>query len=336
MFNRRKASGDRREDAADGSRVTHAPAAPDEAASTPVVPEPRGPRSDDGGTADRRPPGFAVGVEDMLRWLEHGVLDPAADPPARGPRTADDDVAAQADSLQTTVSVQKQAQRMLALAMRMRADAAVQAERILHEAREAAGKLEADTRHKLEQTRAETREWATAQRSAVENTIREVVEAAQHDAESIRAEALRTARLEAEQAARSQAARALAEGEREAAMIRARARDVLGRLATTVGETANTLHGLSDLLVAHVDVLQHQRESIEHLAAEVEHQTRSFNERRPAGTGEEPDPAAPQDDPPGDDPPGDDPPGDDPPGDDPPGDDPPGDDPPGDDPPGDD
>ena len=228
----------------------------------------------------------AVEIEDILHRLEQ--LPSAARTTVVSPsssQTLDRRVLAQADSLQTTVSVQKQAQRMLALAMRMRADSAVQAERILHEAREAAGRLEEECRRQLEQTRVETREWALAERASVEAAVRAIVEAAQRDADAMRAEVLQTSRAEAERTARRDAARAAAQGERDAALVRAQARDLLGRLATAVGETTNTVHVLADLLGSHVDVLRQQHESVEQLADELERHAGAFKAQRSSPDG---------------------------------------------------
>jgi hypothetical protein len=187
--------------------------------------------------------------------------------PARGgdrqqePTTRATEASAYADSLRATLSAQKQAEQMLAVATRVRGEAAAQGERILVEAQEAAMRLQAEAEKHAERARAELSAWAAAQRKAVDAAIGEVIDAARQEAERVRSEAVQSAMAEAAKRAGQQVADSKAAGRREAERIQSDAvrllthsrlllsesRDTLLECATVMAEAADSFRARADL-----------------------------------------------------------------------------------------
>ena len=182
------------------------------------------------------------------------------DQPAREPDAASVTASAteHAATLRATRDAQKDAQALLAMANETRQAASEEAERIVLEARDAA-----------ERSRQELAGWAAAQRAKVEALAADLAESARHDADAIRAEALRTSMMEAEDTARRYVAEAAANAQTDADAIRAEARNVLNR-ATELGEDAS--EAVRDLTTTMADImsrLQATRSSMEQLLTET-------------------------------------------------------------------
>jgi hypothetical protein len=184
-------------------------------------------------------------------------------PPGAAP--SDPDVASvaakateHAETLRATRDAQQEAQAMLAMASEARKDASEQAERIVLEARDAA-----------ERTRQELAGWAAAQRAKVDALAADMVESANRDADSIRAEALRTSMVEAEETARLYVAEAATRAQRDADATRGEARNVLHRATELGQEAAEAIRDLTTTVSDIVTRLQDARASMEQLLAEI-------------------------------------------------------------------
>jgi gas vesicle protein len=184
---------------------------------------------------------------------------PSFDPPAP------DHVA----TLRATLESQQQAQEMLAIAAQTRSSATEQAERILVEARDAADRMRTEAATHAERVRRETAERVAAQRARVDEAVAELTEAAERDAESIRAEAMRSAMTEAEQTARMYVGEAAARGARDAEEIRGRAREVLVRAAELGAGVQASITSLTEILATAMTTVQGQLTEIDQLLAEV-------------------------------------------------------------------
>ncbi|WP_344776233.1 hypothetical protein [Nocardioides panacisoli] len=185
-------------------------------------------------------------------------LQPPGSPPT-DPDVASVTAAAQehAATLRATREAHQEAQQMLAVATEARRTAADEAERIMLEATAAA-----------ERARQELAGWAAAQRAKVDALAADLVESANRDADSIRAEALRTSMAEAEETSRAYIADAAESARRDGEEIRGEARNVLNR-ATELGEqVADTI---TDLTTAVADILERllaARDSMDQLLSE--------------------------------------------------------------------
>lgn len=171
------------------------------------------------------------------------------------------EASAYADSLRATLSAQKQAEQMLAIATRVRGEAAAQGERILVEAQEAAKRLQAEAEKHAERARAELSAWAADQRMAVDAAIGEVIDAARQEAERVRKEAVESAKAEAAKYAGQPGAKGTTAGRREAERIQSDAvrllthsrlllsesRDTLLECATVMGEAADSFRARAEL-----------------------------------------------------------------------------------------
>jgi hypothetical protein len=171
------------------------------------------------------------------------------------------EASAYADSLRATLKAQKQAEQLLAVATRVRGEAAAQGERILVEAQEAAMRLQAEAEKHAERARAELSAWAAEQRRAVDAAIGDVIDAAHQEAERVRKEAVESAKAEAAKRAGQQHAKGTAAGRREAERIQSDAvrllthsrlllsesRDTLLECATVMGEAADSFRARAEL-----------------------------------------------------------------------------------------
>ncbi|GAA1501623.1 hypothetical protein GCM10009788_00260 [Nocardioides humi] len=160
---------------------------------------------------------------------------------------------AHAATLRATRDAHREAQAMLAVA----SQASEEAERVVLEAREAA-----------ERARQELADWAAAQRAQVDSLAADLAESAHHDADVIRAEALRTSMAEAEETARLYVAEAAVGAQRDAEEIRAAARAVLRRANELGEEVTEAIWDLTSAAAAVTTRLQGARAMMEQLLAE--------------------------------------------------------------------
>ena len=185
-------------------------------------------------------------------------LQPPGSPPT-DPDVASVTAAAEehASTLRATREANQEAQELLALATEARRTASAEAERIVMEAKEAA-----------ERARQELAGWAAAQRAKIDALTTDMVESANRDADSIRAEALRTSMAEAEETSRAFIADAAESARRDGEEIRGEARNVLNH-ATELGE--QVAETITDLTTAVADILERllsARDAMEQLLSE--------------------------------------------------------------------
>jgi hypothetical protein len=186
--------------------------------------------------------------------------------PSAAARTTE--ASAYADSLRATLSAQKQAEQMLAVATRVRGEAAAQGERILLEAQEAAMRLQAEAEKHAERARIELSAWAADQRKAVDAAIGEVIDAAHQEAERVRNEAVQTARAEAaKQAGRQDAGKAA--GRREAERIQSDAVRLLTHSRLLLSESRDTLLECATVMAEAADSFRARAELTESLLEQV-------------------------------------------------------------------
>lgn len=177
-----------------------------------------------------------------------------------------------AAALRATRDAQHQAQEMLSVAARTRSEATEQAEQILAEAREAAARMREEAARDAELSRREAADWVAAQRARIDTVVAELTDAAEHDAERIRTEAMQTAMAEAESTARRYVDEAVARGARDADALRARAHEVLGRAAGLGRGTSTTVRDLATTLETTIAGLHDQLADVDALLAETEPQ----------------------------------------------------------------
>jgi F0F1-type ATP synthase membrane subunit b/b' len=185
-------------------------------------------------------------------------LQPPGSPPT-DPDVASVTAAAEehASTLRATREAHQEAQKLLALATEARKSASDEAERIVLEAKEAA-----------ERARQELAGWAAAQRAKVDALAADMVESANRDADTIRAEALRTSMAEAEETSRAYIADAAERARREGEEIRGEARNVLNH-ATELGEqVAETITDLTTTVADILERLLAARAAMEQLLSE--------------------------------------------------------------------
>lgn len=198
--------------------------------------------------ADEPPRSEAVRAFDQVLSELHPPGTPSADVDASSVTASTEE---HASTLRATRDAHHEAQQMLTMASEARQSAAAEAERIVLEARDAA-----------ERARQELAGWAAAQRAKVDALAADMVESANRDADTIRAEALRTSMVEAEETARAYVAAAAEQARQDGEAVRAEARSVLHRamdlgqqaaesisdLTTTVGDIMERLHGAREAM----------------------------------------------------------------------------------------
>jgi hypothetical protein len=220
---------------------------PDEA--QPAVPHGIAPEALAPEQAEPGDPAEPVGVEELLRHLE-SITAAGEAPSSDAWNRLADDASSHAEILQGTLDAQKQAQRMLALATKLRGDASAQAEQILQEARAAAARLRQDAARESERSRAEIAGWAASRRQEIEATVADLLHAAKADAERIRAEAERTALEQAEVTARRYVREISAAAEREAESTRLQAREFCRDSAGAVTEVQESVQQLAEAVAS--------------------------------------------------------------------------------------
>lgn len=209
-----------------------------------------------------------AGLDDLLRRLDTSAQ---ATPPVTGGAlaTVASEASGHADVLRSTLNAQHEAHEMLSLARKARDSASEQAEEIVREAKEVALRLEAEAREHAEQARQENTTWASEQRKTIDAVIKELIEAATRDAETIRAEALQHAMTEAEHTAQQYVSLAAASGARDAEHVRAEARELMVRSRQLVDGTTATLHTLTTTMSDAMMTMQSQMEALTQLLAET-------------------------------------------------------------------
>lgn len=209
-----------------------------------------------------------AGLEDLLRRLESTAQ---ATPPATGGglATVASEASGHAEVLRSTLNAQHEAHEMLSLARKARDSASEQAEEIVREAKQVAVRLEGEAREYAEQARQENASWASEQRKAIDAVVKELIEAATRDAETIRAEALQNAMSEAERTAQQYVSLAAASGARDADHVRAEARELMARSRQLVDGTTATLHTLTTTMSDAMMTMQTQMEALSQLLADT-------------------------------------------------------------------
>ncbi|WGL50996.1 hypothetical protein P5P86_13595 [Nocardioides sp. BP30] len=196
-------------------------------------------------------------LEELMRRLEQVTTIASTPGPAPLKRVAGE-ASEHAQALQATLQAQKQAQRMLALATKVRGQASAQAEQIMREAQETALRLNEEAEREAAQAREETSAWAAVQRRQVEQAVSGLLDAASADADRIRAEAERAALAEAAETSRQYVARVSAAADRDAEAIRAEARDVLSRAQLAAEEAAHSARSFADAIASYLVSIQRQ------------------------------------------------------------------------------
>lgn len=136
------------------------------------------------------------------------------------------------DTLRAAIEAQQNAQRILELATKERADATAQSEQILLEAKAMSARLQKEAQADSDRVHKKTKAWAADQRAAIKSLVADVKAAAAEESEKLRAEAMEQAREEADAFGAEERARHREEASRDAAEIRARARRMLDRSQT--------------------------------------------------------------------------------------------------------
>lgn len=209
-----------------------------------------------------------VGLDDLLHRLEMTAL---SSPPVTGEGLATVASAASghADVLRSTINAQHEAHEMLTMARKTRDAATQQAEEIVHEAQQVAERLEREAREYAEQARQETTNWANEQRRGIDTAVRDLIDAAARDADSIRAEAVQNAMTEAEHTARQYVSLAAASGARDADRLRAEANELLTRSRQLIDGTSATLRTLTTTMSDAVGAMESQMDALAQLLSET-------------------------------------------------------------------
>ncbi|QYJ02982.1 hypothetical protein KUV85_11620 [Nocardioides panacisoli] len=246
----------------------------EDAAASPVHPSPGAePFSGSTGTGGTTTPSESPArdtVDEMLARL--GSL--SSEEPVERPEVwheVTEEATSHSEALKSALQAQQQAQAMLELAARERADATSQGEQILLEARAMANRLAEEAEGHVQRSRAETKAWAADQRRAVSELVANLEVTARDDAEEIRLEARRTARIEAEEEAARYVARVTAAGAKDAEILRARASDLLAQSTTLLADARASVAEFADAAGSFVVGLQRRVEEME--AMLVEHRT---------------------------------------------------------------
>jgi hypothetical protein len=193
----------------------------------------------------------------------------AVQPPVKQSAGRTTEASAYADSLRATLSAQKQAEQMLAVATRVRGEAAAQGERILVEAQEAAMRLQAEAEKHAERARTELSAWAADQRKAVDAAIADVIDEARQEAERVRTEADESARAEAAKRAGQQETRPTAAGRQEAERIQSDAVRLLTHSRLLLSESRDTLLECATVMAEAADSFRARAELTESLLDQV-------------------------------------------------------------------
>jgi hypothetical protein len=257
MFNHGRADGED-DEGADGTTAPSAtPAAEESTGAGPAT-----------AAAGRQGPT----LEEMMRRLDE-MSGTSASAHSDSLEELAEQASAHASALRATLDAEKEAQRMLALATRVRGEAATRAEQILLEARAVADRLREESERQADLARAEFAEWAAVQRRTLEQGVADVLEAARSDAENIRVQALRTAMSEAERTAQQYVDRATAAGAEHAEAIRADARALLGESSTMLAESEQLLHRFADEVGSFMVSLQRQFDAAKELSGRARERT---------------------------------------------------------------
>jgi hypothetical protein len=308
MFNRGRVPRDGDEARADGTTPPTTASAERAADHDRVEPgrveaarvDPGSPGAADATTA--RGSGAGSTLAEMMRRLDEmaGASGVARSDPVE---QLAEDATTHAAALRATLDAQKQAQRMLALATKVRGEASAQAEQILLGARAAADRLRAEAERAAELARDELAAWAAAQRRSLEQGVTEVLESARQEAEAIRADAQRSAMTEAERTAERYVAEVIATGRSQADAIRADARALLDQSGTMIGASAHLVHRFVDEIGSLMVALQERLDALAELSGRAgegaEDGARNVTEGpadtgpdERADTGDEPEPPA--------------------------------------------
>jgi hypothetical protein len=219
-------------------------------------------------------------VEEMLLRLE-GLTTAGEAPSSSGWNRLTDDASSHAELLQGTLDAQKQAQRMLALATKLRGDASAQAEQILHEARAAAARLRQDAARESERAREEIASWAATRRQEIEAAVADLMHAARDDADRIRAEAERTAMESAEETARRYVRQVSAAADRDAESTRAQAREACQQSAIAVNDVQESVQQLAEAVASFLVTSHRQSAQLTSIAETAAAAARTPVEKRP-------------------------------------------------------
>lgn len=190
----------------------------------------------------------------MLQELEH-MASAAPGQQSSSESDAVGETIEQVETLRATVSAQKQAQRLLALATKMRNEASTEGERILQEAKGTAARLREEASTRAASAQAELEAWVVERRTAIETVVSELIDSASREAEDIRSDALQSAMTDAEARARVYTLRAEARADRDAEELRDKARAVLDRAIGVVVDAQTTMRGFADSMASQMIML---------------------------------------------------------------------------------
>lgn len=183
-------------------------------------------------------------LEELMSWLDDAARSDAGSDTSALEQIASD-ASTHAETLHEALMAQKQAQRMLDMATKVRDDASTQGEQLLLEAQAAAVRLQRDADRHSDRARRETADWAAEQRAKIDRVVEEVVGSARQEAEEIRQDAIDNAVAEAEVVAQEHLRQVVAGGQHDADLIRAQARSLLERSASVAEEVNAWLRGFA-------------------------------------------------------------------------------------------
>ena len=173
------------------------------------------------------------------------------------------EVSTHTDSLRATVNAQQQAQRLLELANKERSEASAQSEQILLEAKAMAERVQKEADEDAARVQRETQEWAKDQRKAIETLVADLTGAATAEADAIREEAMSAAKDEAASFASLEKARHRAAAEKDADIIRGRARAQLEKANGALGDVQESVIAFNESITTLVKQLRAKSAAIE-------------------------------------------------------------------------